>query len=64
MATRIRGKIVLRHSTLYSIIVIVALMTSGCCVVAGYGMKKAKEERLEREDKLHKKIDNIFDKVS
>ena len=32
------------------------LASSGCCVVAGYGMKNAKEKRQARSDAFHDKV--------
>jgi len=40
------------------------LSSSGCCVVAGYGMKNAKEKRLANQEELHERMNSVFDKIS
>lgn len=32
------------------------LLLNGCCLIAGAGRGKAKEERLTREDDFHKRV--------
>jgi len=39
-------------------------MTSGCCAVAGFGMKNAQIQRKETSDRLHESIVKVFDRVA
>ena len=45
------------------LLVAIALASSGCCVVAGYGMKNAQEQRKDRADAFHKKINEAMEKA-
>ena len=40
------------------------LSSSGCCCIAGWGMKSAQEKRAAREDAFHEKLNSVFDKVA
>ena len=47
-----------------SLLLMSVLLSSGCCVIAGWGMKSAQEKRAANEAAFHEKLNKVFDRVA
>ena len=46
------------------ILIILTLMLNGCCAIAGFGMKNAREESKTRSDAFHAKVIQAFERAN